>query len=427
MILKASQRGGARNLADHLMKVEENEHVEIHEISGFVSDDLHGALREIHAISRGTKCKQFMFSVSLNPPETESVPVEYFEKILAAIEKKTKLEGQPRVIIFHEKEGRRHCHAVWSRIKTEEMKAVNLPHFKLKLRDISREIFFEMNWKMPPGLMNSQQRNPLNFTLAEWQQAKRIKDHPKALKAMFQECWAVSDSKAAFVQALKERGYILAQGDRRGFVAVDYRGEVFSLSRWTGIKPKDLKARLGEPDKLPALKDVTAEIAKQMTEKLHEHARRVKQNAQVARQPLLRKKERLVDRHRQERQALASLQKERWQQEMILRSQRIPKGFSGIWSRLTGKYWKIRSLNEKETVLCQQRDRHEKQTMIETQLRERQHLQKEFVSFREYHQQLMQQLKRDVAYYLAMGSEPPVRNAPEKNRSRDRGGHDLER
>ncbi len=425
MMLKGSQRGGDQQLADHLMTVEENEHVEIHEISGFVSDDLHGALREIYAISRGTKCKQFMFSVSLNPPENESVPVEYFEKTLAAIEKKMKLEGQPRAIIFHEKEGRRHCHAVWSRIKAEEMKAVNLPHFKLKLRDISREIFFEMGWKMPPGLMNSKQRNPLNFTLAEWQQAKRIKEHPKALKAMFQECWAVSDSKAAFIQALKERGYTLARGDRRGFVAVDYRGEVFSLSRWTSIKPRDLKARLGDPKDLRSVDEIKADLARQMTKKIHQHARQVKQNAKVMREPLLRRKQRLVGKHRQDRQALANLQKERWERETVLRSERMPKGFSGIWTRITGKYWKIRKQNEKETEFCHLRDRNEKQALIESQLRERQHFQKEVASFRAYHQQLMQELKRDVAYYLEMGSDPPSPTVPDKDRDRQKGDFGL--
>ena len=42
MILKASQRGGGKQLGLHLMKTEDNEHIEIHEIRGFVSDDIVG-------------------------------------------------------------------------------------------------------------------------------------------------------------------------------------------------------------------------------------------------------------------------------------------------------------------------------------------------------------------------------------------------
>ncbi len=138
MILKASQRGCAAQLAAHLLKTDENEHVEIHELRGVMAEDLHGALHEMYAVSRGTKCTQFMFSVSLNPPEKEDVPVEYFEKALRDIEEKTGLHNQPRVVVFHEKESRRHCHAVWSRIDIDEMKAINLPYYKMKLQDISR-------------------------------------------------------------------------------------------------------------------------------------------------------------------------------------------------------------------------------------------------------------------------------------------------
>ena len=59
----------------------------------------------------------FFFSVSLNPPENvKNVPVSAFKDAANRIEQKMGLEGQPRVIAFHEKEGRRHAHAVWSRI-----------------------------------------------------------------------------------------------------------------------------------------------------------------------------------------------------------------------------------------------------------------------------------------------------------------------
>ena len=49
MIIKASQRGGGRKLAAHLMNDRDNEHVELHEVRGFVSDDLHGAFLEVEA------------------------------------------------------------------------------------------------------------------------------------------------------------------------------------------------------------------------------------------------------------------------------------------------------------------------------------------------------------------------------------------
>jgi hypothetical protein len=40
MILKASQRGGSNQLAAHLLKTHDNEHVAVHELRGFSADDL---------------------------------------------------------------------------------------------------------------------------------------------------------------------------------------------------------------------------------------------------------------------------------------------------------------------------------------------------------------------------------------------------
>lgn len=170
MILKASERSNAKNLAQHLMNTRDNEHVELHDLRGFAADDLDGAFQEAHAISRGTRCKNFLFSLSLSPPEQEDVPDHVFESVISDVEFRMGLQNQPRAIVFHEKEGRRHAHAVWSRIDSEEMKAINLPHYKRRLNDIARDLYRQHGWEMPKGFEKNRARDPLNYTLAEWQQ-----------------------------------------------------------------------------------------------------------------------------------------------------------------------------------------------------------------------------------------------------------------
>jgi hypothetical protein len=96
MILNASQRGRGQDLATHLMKTE-NEHVLVHELRGFAADDLHGAFKEAEAISRGTKCRQYLFSVSLSPPEHEKVAPKIFEGAIERIEERLGLgRASPR-------------------------------------------------------------------------------------------------------------------------------------------------------------------------------------------------------------------------------------------------------------------------------------------------------------------------------------------
>ena len=125
MLLKGNQRGGAKQMAVHLLNGIDNEHVRVAEVSGFIAQDVVGALNEIYATSKGTKCTQFMYSLSLSPPQDKNVPDQEFEKALKKVEEKLGLAGQPRVVVFHEKKGRRHAHCVWSRIDIDKMKAIN--------------------------------------------------------------------------------------------------------------------------------------------------------------------------------------------------------------------------------------------------------------------------------------------------------------
>lgn len=207
MILKAKERGDAPQLARYLLSLRDNEHVELHEVSGFVSDDLTHAFDEADAIARGTRCKNYLFSISLNPPQGAYVETEVFERAADQIEKKLGLENQPRAIVIHEKEGRRHAHIVWSRIDTERMRAINLPHYKSKLRDVSRKLFLEHDWDMPRGLQDSRLRDPLNFEQEQWQQARRAGLDPREIKSALRQCWQSSDNRSSFEHALKERGF----------------------------------------------------------------------------------------------------------------------------------------------------------------------------------------------------------------------------
>jgi hypothetical protein len=317
MILKAKERGDGGQLARYLLAMRDNEHVELHDVRGFVSDDLRGAFSEADAIASGTRCKNHLFSMSLNPPEGAKVSVEAFERAIGEIEKKLGLENQPRAIVFHEKDGRRHAHAVWSRIDAQRMRAINMPHYKAKLRDVSRKLYLEHGWNIPRGLQDRSLRDPLNFTREEWQQAKRAGLDPREIKAVFQQCWETSDNKASFERALKERGFWLAKGDKRGFVAIDYRGEVYSLSRYAGVKTKDIEARLGDRERLRSVDEIKAEIAGGMSQKLEAFIKDAERDAKQRLAVMAFRRTELVGRHQDERQKLWAALERRWEAETM--------------------------------------------------------------------------------------------------------------
>lgn len=376
MILKGSQRGGAAQLGLHLMNTETNDQVEVFEIRGFVGTNLVDALREAYAVSRGTRCDKFLYSLSLSPPQGKIVSVATFENAINEIEKTLGLKGHARVIVFHEKEGRRHAHCVWSRINPKTLTAQPISHDRLKLREISRRLYLQHGWKPPKGLVNEEEANPLNYSRAEWREAMRARRDPLKIKKVIKDCWAISDSLSAFQGSLEERGYFLAKGDRRGHVIIDCRGDVFSLSRWLEKGAAELRAKLGHSDELESVETVQAKISEKVSSKVDGFVAEVRAEFENAINGLAVKKKLLVSRHRDERNRLSMTQRERRQAEAIQRALRFRRGILGLWDRIVGKAAQIRRANEIELEKSLARDAEEHQRMVARQLAERQELQK---------------------------------------------------
>jgi hypothetical protein len=405
MILKGSQRGGAKQLANHLLNPKDNDHVTIEEMRGFVADDLDGAFAEAHAVSKATRCQQFLFSLSLNPPKGIEAGLDVLVGAADRAEAVLGLKDQPRAIIIHEKEGRRHAHVVWSRIDAEEMKAIHLPFFKTRLCELSRELYLEHGWELPEGHKTNGWKNPLNFTLAEWQQAKRVDLDPREIKQVFRAAWEQSDNLASFRNALEEHGYFLAQGDRRGFVAVDTRGEAFAVARWAGVKTSEVRDRLGSPQNLPSVDDVRKNTRGRMSQKLRSFIREDKQSQASELKPLMREREAMVAFHRAERDHLLEKQDKRWRKETKERSDRLHKGLRGVLEILTGRARTVRRENEREAYKGHLRDRDQREALFKAQMKERGGLQERLDTVRRIHRQERMRLARRIAEVLRFTSD----------------------
>lgn len=433
MILKGSQRAGGAALAAHLMNDRDNDHVRVADLRGFVSDDLHGAFKETQAIASGTQCKQYLFSLSLNPPKGADVSEADFIKAADDAEKALGLEGQPRAMVFHEKEGRRHAHVVWSRIEATQMRAINMAHFKNKLTALSRDLYLDHGWQLPDGLRPEGARNPFNYTLNEWQRAKREGINPQDIKQVFRDAWNRSDGQKAFAGALSEYGYFLAKGDRRGFVAVDVGGDVYSVARYAGVTTKDMRFKLGTPDALPSVSDVSADLKGRVTMQLKGFIKDVKAKQALGRAPLEAKRDALRALHRSERAQLKTKQQERWQQETDARAARLRTGLGGLWDNLSGRAKSIKAENEREAFAGLKRDQAQRDGLIVDQSRDRRALQKEFDALRTRHAGERKIMARDVSSALRRKahtqdvSEQTKHQRPDPEHGRRNRGFSLDR
>ena len=374
MILEGNQRGGAKDLALHLLK-DENDHVDVYELRGFISNNLTSALNEAYAVSKGTRAKQFLYSLSLNPPKEENVSTETFLKAIERAEQTLGLDNQPRAIVFHEKDGRRHCHAVWSRTDVQEMKAIPLPHTKRKLKTLSKDLYRENNWTMPKGFIDAKERDPRNFTHGQWQQAKRIGKDPRDIKTALQDSWAISDNQQSLKAALKEQGYTLAKGDRCSFVAIDHRCEVYSLGKkWLGVSVKDIKTKITDEQSLPSVDEAKQQIAQEMQTTLSKLQEQKAQEVKIRLAENAAKRKQLITQQSRERQIQKQRQDERQQRETQIRQQRFNTGLRGLLDRVSGRYKQLKEKNEQEAYQSAKRDQQERDNLIFEHLQQRRRL-----------------------------------------------------
>ncbi|MBL8714230.1 MAG: hypothetical protein JNM12_15170 [Alphaproteobacteria bacterium] len=339
------------------------------------------------------------------------MPIEDFEAAIEEIERKLGLLAQPRVVVFHEKKGRRHCHAVWLRLKASDfnprrMVGVQMSHFKYKLMDISRALFRKYGWAMPKGMERKQDKNPNNLSREEYRQASKLGEDPQALKMFFKQSWERTDSKQTFARFLSENGFFLAQGDRRGYVAVDLAGKVYSLSKWMDIPTRDLKARLGSHELLPTTDKARAFIAERMTENLKRHMEEIKAEAKAKRLPLVQEIRLITAQHRKARVELVNAQEKRHKAETKVRIARFATGVAALWERATGEYQKKCALNAAEIKSCRERDRKELHALVRSQLIERQGLEKTIRFYREEQRQDTARIRREIADYISTATVP---------------------
>lgn len=311
MILKASQREGGADLATHLMNEYDNELVDIAEVRGTVANDLHGAFAEYEAIATGTRCKLPLYSLSINP--AQPIDRAVYHAAIGRIEKHLGLSEQPRAVVFHVKNGREHCHVIWSRINAGSMTAVHLNHDHLKLQRLAFEIARDY------GLPTPQRKAKLYITFAEKAQAEATGITPAARRKTITEIFNHSDTPQAFKSALAQQGYILARGDRRAFVVIDPYGQTHSLARQIeGARTKDIKTRLASLSALPTadqaraqVKDKTRkeQITPELDELIEKDRQALKCRQAVRRSKLMGEGQQLEILHRQERFALHAAQK----------------------------------------------------------------------------------------------------------------------
>jgi hypothetical protein len=252
VIVKGTSCAGAGRLATHLTRTDTNERAEVKDIRGVAAEDLLGALREMEAVAAGARTTKPFYHGSINTRADERLTDEQRAYAIDKLEASLGLTGQPRVVVVHEKEGREHCHIVWSRIDLDRMAAISDSHNYRKHEEVARALEREFGLERVQGAhveRDGKERPERTPSHREMLQAERTGLSTQQAKELMTATWQTTTNGKEFEAALAEKGWMLARGDRRDFVAIDPSGGVHSVARRIeGAKAEDVRQRFGDID-----------------------------------------------------------------------------------------------------------------------------------------------------------------------------------
>lgn len=271
MVIKGTSCAGARRLAVHLARTDTNERAEVIELRGVAAATLRETLLEMEAVAAGTRCSKPFYHASINTRADERLTDKQRVHAIDRLEEALGLSGQARAVIVHHKEGREHCHIVWSRIDLDRMCAIRDSHNFRKHEEVSRSLEKEFGHERVQGAhieREGKARPERTPSHAEMLQSGRTGLSTEQVKEQITGLWRSADSAEAFAMALWQAGYVLARGDRRDYVVIDPMGGTHSLARRIeGARAKDIRERMAglDPGRMPNVAD-----AKEIQRKRHE-------------------------------------------------------------------------------------------------------------------------------------------------------------
>lgn len=261
MIIKGGSRRNGGFFAKHLVNAKDNERVQLIEFRGFAKENVKAALKDMEAVAKGTRCKNFFYHADLNPREDEQLTDEQWTKAIDTLERHLGFDGQPRFVVEHEKEGRTHRHVVWQRVDVDTMTARSDSLTYAKHERAAREIELDCGLDPVPSVLvkdrggERPQRRARDF---EGFRGSQTGLTPDEVRTQVTELWRESDTGSAFKAALEAKGYILCRGDRRDFCIIDPAGDDHSLARRiSGSKAAEIRERMKDinRDSLPSVEE----------------------------------------------------------------------------------------------------------------------------------------------------------------------------
>lgn len=268
MIIKGGRRGGAGQLANHLLRRDTNEDVHIREISNYPvnqldDENLRQSLRlmETQAMAKGKH--RTLYHIIIAPQQGETLNQKQLKHAVDTLAKNLGMSGHQRIVVEHKKSGRQHFHVVFNIVNSSTGKLARLQWTRKIQWNTARQL--EQRFRLKPVLGTGRAARRW-----EYERGKRSGIDPIKVRNEITAIYRNSKTGKEFITNLAKAGYVLTKGRNGSYVLVDKAGDIHGLlRRIEGVKLKDLRQKF--PDlksaRLPFLESILKERKPKTTTK----------------------------------------------------------------------------------------------------------------------------------------------------------------
>jgi len=275
MIIKGGSRSNGAQLGRYLTQQGENERVVVLEYPAS-SRGAREAIRDMERMGKATRGEKTLYHAQINPNPRDSMQREDWIRSADILAEKLGMEGQPRVIVYHLKEGyleggREHAHVVFQRTDVEKGRLISDSHNYRKHEAASREIERELGHQHVPTVDRG-----TSYTQEEARKASQLPAptelvqkegsahttyvpdgqygpyrsgrgaNPKEVRAFVTMAYQRARRPEEFIDDLWAAKLQIAIGERRAYSLIDEFGNDYTLARMVqGARTSDLKRFLG--------------------------------------------------------------------------------------------------------------------------------------------------------------------------------------
>lgn len=203
-------------------------------------------MHDFQIMTKATRGNTGIFHVNIDPrkDEGDQFNLEDWHKCVADVEKEFNLTGQPRAVVMHSKNQRKHIHVMWQLTDMETCKLKPINKYKLRLMKVANDLTHDLGL----GKVN-RKFTGRSYTRGEQLAAERRgeKLDPAERKQLILDLWKKAPTGADFVKFCLRRGYQIATGDKAKFVLIHREtGELVGnlLRHLKGVKLREVQEKL---------------------------------------------------------------------------------------------------------------------------------------------------------------------------------------